>query len=115
MIGDAEYLKALSELPGDAMAFDGLCVYFLWRKEELLYIGQSAYLSSRLYHHERARDGLGVGRRIPYDRVTYLEVQFDEMNRVEIDHIEAYSPPYNDNSKPFIRPRYVNTPEPDRE
>jgi hypothetical protein len=111
VIGDAEHLKALSALPEANFEFRGLCVYFLWLGDALQYVGQSAYLHSRINQHERARDGEGAGKRIPFDRCTFMEVDFDDMDRIETEHIEAYWPPFNELARTnFKRPRYINMP-----
>jgi hypothetical protein len=108
MIGDAEYLRALPEYVED---FDGLCVYFLWLGETLQYVGQTAYLCERIRQHEDALDGCGYGKVIPFDRCTFLEVGFDDLNLVEFGLIRTHRPPFNTLEKTnFRRPRYVNMP-----
>jgi hypothetical protein len=91
--------------------FDGLCIYLLWRGDQLLYVGQTAYLSERFRQHQRARDGLSSGVRIPFDRCTYIAVEFEDMNTVETLLMDHHQPPYNQSRRPFLRPRYVNMPK----
>lgn len=63
-------------------------VYFLWRDQELLYVGQSILVGSRLAQHEA--DG-----RIPFTHHTCLQVNYDQLDTVEFDYIEHLKPPYN--------------------
>lgn len=63
-------------------------VYFLWRDDELLYVGQSILVGERLNQHERAGQ-------IPFTHHTCLRVNYDQLDTVEYDYIEHLTPPYN--------------------
>jgi excinuclease UvrABC nuclease subunit len=66
-------------------------VYFLWRDDELLYIGRSKNIHNRLLRHPR-----GV---IPFTRHTVLSIDYETLGwRIGLDeaaYIAHYSPPYN--------------------
>lgn len=64
-------------------------VYFLWRDEELLYIGQTFLFGQRIGKHE-------FDARIPFTRCTFI-VCADKYLRVDLEaaYIRAHRPPYN--------------------
>lgn len=82
-------------------------VYFLWRGQELLYVGMSKYLPDRLVGHALCRDGLRTGKRIPFDQYTFIVFQvwveeildhtkLEELRNLEATYIRQYLPPFND-------------------
>lgn len=86
--------------------YRGYAVYFLWSGEQLLYIGMSTDFGARLHRHTKIRDGLLIGKEIPFDRFTYLgarggcgpvsnQKDKDLLARIEREYIEHYWPPYN--------------------
>jgi predicted GIY-YIG superfamily endonuclease len=62
------------------------CVYFLCKDDRIVYIGQSVNLSTRLGAHVLGKN---------FDRVFYMDVSREDLNRVEIELIEYYDPEYN--------------------
>ena len=85
-------------------------IYFLWRKDELLYIGKSRQIChrlvlhdwSRMYGHSRAKKP----KMIPYDRHTCIVVESgrwivdidalnEKMKPIERAYIAHYQPPFN--------------------
>jgi len=63
------------------------CVYFLIEHHQVLYVGQSQNLPSRLTQHE------GNGK--TWDRVLFMPVPPSELLRVEAEWIAALNPPLN--------------------
>lgn len=63
-------------------------VYFLWRENDLLYVGQSRLVGQRLIEHEKASV-------IPFTHHTCLQCNYDQLDTVEYDYIEHLKPPYN--------------------
>lgn len=85
-------------------------VYFLWRGQQLLYIGKSRNIGQRIIHHTRARRALEgeyrKNKRIPFQRHTCivldsqpivpdLEKLDAQLRDFERAYIAAYEPPYN--------------------
>lgn len=68
------------------------CVYFLVLKQEIVYVGQSRNLLSRLGQHRED------GKR--WDRVLYLPVQADCLLTVEAQWIRVLCPPLNRAGRP---------------
>jgi excinuclease UvrABC nuclease subunit len=64
-------------------------VYALFKKGELLYIGQSVNLAGRLYAHSNK------AVRVWWDEVWYQEVPKCRMNEIEAYLIKQCSPPFN--------------------
>lgn len=91
-------IEALRKLPDDVMAVDEQCVYFLWKDDELLYVGASTQVSHRLARHFRdtryrsAQSGVVID----YNRATFLEVP-DRRNLwpLESAYQRQYDPPCN--------------------
>lgn len=89
-------LDGLRALPSDTGDLIDVCaVYFLWRGDELLYVGQSACLENRIFSHERRRDGYQAGVQIPFDRFTFLQTGKEAIDATETTYIQAYWPQYN--------------------
>lgn len=64
-----------------------LCgVYFLVSGDEVIYVGQSRDIASRVETHQRDKD---------FDAVAYIECDPAELNAVESDYIAQFSPRLN--------------------
>lgn len=83
----------------------GKGVYFLWRGDELLYIGASTNVTERVNRQwQFTRFGhLGsktsqAKPRIPFDKATILKVDGDTREMIEIERalIKRWWPPYNE-------------------
>jgi len=68
-------------------------VYFLFRKGQLFYIGQSGDIVARVLQH--AKYGAGI-----FDRVLFVPVPRDDLLRVEAEMIERFKPERN-----LVRPK----------
>jgi hypothetical protein len=77
----------LRELPRHAHRCGG--VYFLWRDQDLLYVGHTWLFGQRIGSHEFAG-------RIPFTWCTFI-VCDDKVAREDLEaaYIRAYRPPYN--------------------
>lgn len=66
-------------------------IYFLWRDDELLYIGRAKNIHNRLLRHPK-----GV---IPFKRHTFLSIDYEadgwRHGPIEAAYIAHYSPPFN--------------------
>jgi hypothetical protein len=66
-------------------------IYFLWRDDELLYIGRSKNIHNRLLRHPKGA--------IPYTHHTCLVIDYDSLgwqhSPIEAAYISHYSPPFN--------------------
>lgn len=76
-------LGQLKEMNGDP---HGSCVYFLIDKKEVVYIGQSRSLASRVESHRQNK---------VFDRILYLPCPEDNLNDVESSLIRKFRPKYN--------------------
>jgi hypothetical protein len=91
-------LEALRRLPDDVMTAEDPCLYFLWKGDELLYIGGTTQCCERISRHIRDRNYKSAqnGRPVPFDRYTFLHVpdRF-ELWKLETEYQTRYDPPYN--------------------
>lgn len=87
-------LDELRALPDDMMVVPDPVIYFLWKGDELLYIGATTQFSDRYGKHVREKRYLG---RIPFDRYTLLYPP-DPRNlwHLETEYHQRYSPPFCD-------------------
>lgn len=70
---------------------DKICgIYFLYHKNELVYVGQSTNCISRILAHERDSDK-------EFDVYEIAECKESDLNILELFYIEKYSPKYNVN------------------
>jgi len=61
-------------------------VYFLIKDEEIVYVGQSVNIFSRIGAHETLKD---------FDTFTYIECDKSELNIIEAKYIVKFKPKYN--------------------
>jgi hypothetical protein len=73
----------LKEVFGDGI---GPCVYFLILKKEIVYVGQSVNLMSRVDSHRLTKE---------FDRTLYLPIPKEILNDVEAAFIRKLRPKYN--------------------
>ena len=62
------------------------CIYFLCRDNKIVYIGQSINVTTRMGAHITTKG---------FDRVFYMEVKKEDLNRVERELISYYNPELN--------------------
>ncbi|MBI2628952.1 hypothetical protein HYW74_02625 [Candidatus Pacearchaeota archaeon] len=70
------------------------CIYFLVKNDEVIYVGQTIELPSRLASHRQ--DKL-------YDRVFYLPVPESDLNRVEKEFIITLKPKLNGGPRDYTK------------
>jgi hypothetical protein len=63
-------------------------IYFLYRDDELLYIGGSTNINVRIQVHNSVCQ-------IPFDRYEVMEVEYDKLWETEARLIKKHQPPYN--------------------
>jgi len=68
------------------LAPSGPCIYFLCKNDEVVYIGKSINLSSRLGTHITLKD---------FDRVFYMNVPAMYLDLQEVEMIDLYQPKLN--------------------
>jgi len=61
-------------------------IYFLIHNDDIVYIGQSIDIPNRIRQHRG---------HYPFDKVHYLEVNKNELTRIEKEYILKYTPRYN--------------------
>lgn len=91
-------LEALRKLPDDAMAADDISLYFLWKDDELLYVGASTQVADRVARHVRDRRYRSAqsGVFIDFNRATFLAVpDRRELWPLESAYQHQYDPPCN--------------------
>lgn len=72
-----------------------LCgIYFLFRDDELVYVGQSIALLSRLNEHIRSNK--------LFNRVAFQHFLACELDEIEAEYILAYRPEYNRKIPPLV-------------
>ncbi len=64
----------------------GPCIYFLCKENRIVYIGQSINIGMRIAQHVLNKN---------FDRVFYMDVKKEDLNKVESELIEYYEPEYN--------------------
>jgi len=88
-------LRALRKLPAEPPAF-GSGVYFLWRGNELLYVGQALNVRDRVTSHIRARRGFRIAKKIPFDRCTFILCRQAQLIALEAKYILRHRPEFNE-------------------
>lgn len=97
-------LSSARALPDEVAS--GAGVYFLWRGDELLYIGSSVtHVMDRVAQQVRYRRyGRGTQdhwRRIPFDRYTILSCDRDDAREIELALLEKFGrPEFNNGAVP---------------
>lgn len=81
-------IMPLDQLRGLGVIGDRPGIYFLWRGPELLYVGQSIHVETRLADHRR--HGF-----VQWERYTAMRAETRQLEQIERDYIRAYGPPYN--------------------
>ena len=66
-------------------------IYFLMKGEEVVYVGKTKRIRSRVAEHAKEKSGL-------FDFVRYFHVEDSEMCASEIANIIAFNPPLNGNA-----------------
>lgn len=101
-------LEQMRALPEEG---SGPSVYFLWKGEDLQYIGAATTNPThRIHRHwcnlryrgKSFTDGDRNSFVVPHDRATILSVDREELWRVEQAYQRMYDPPYNDPA-PYVR------------
>jgi hypothetical protein len=76
--------SGLSQLPTSRVSG----IYFLWRKEQIVYVGQSRNITQRIADH------IQEGKK-RFDGMSYIAVEVIRLDRVERYFIETLLPQYN--------------------
>ncbi len=72
-----------------------LCgVYFLLAGDEIVYIGQSRNIEARVASHKSVLKYIA-----PFDTVLYVECERKELNKLESQYMQKYSPTLNTKHK----------------
>lgn len=75
---------------------NGAGIYFLWIDEELVYIGQSINLRSRLRTHRRYSErAYAPWNPLGWTHATWVAVPEDTLNNWEVSYIAKYLPRFN--------------------
>jgi predicted GIY-YIG superfamily endonuclease len=69
-------------------SYDGACVYLLFADEELLYVGATRQLSTRIDSHLQQEI-------IPFNKYDIVRVEDNKLSETEIALIKKYQPKYN--------------------
>jgi len=67
-----------------------VCVYTLYKNEEIVYIGQSKNLGNRINAHKRCKGGCKK-----FTHFSYVEIEKEHLNNVEAIFIYTHLPKYN--------------------
>ena len=92
-----DYRRTTQPRPPDLLS----CVYFLWRGEECVYVGQTRNLKKRLTHHRKF---------LPGDRITWLYFPPHELLRAEGFYIWLLHP--RRNYRHIVNPKDPEEPRP---
>jgi hypothetical protein len=87
----------IRKLPSD---YEGIksCIYFLWKGDDLQYIGGTRNIWTRMHAHSQSlRYGSPFQTKtvVPYDRVTCLACTPDEVFDLEPAYLQKFETPYN--------------------
>ena len=85
-----------------ALGFSG--VYFLFRDNSVVYVGQSTHVPRRIAQHIRAG-------RMQFDRVSVLPTETKNLLRVEADYIRELTPEYNETGPRAELTRFLDAVE----
>ncbi len=69
-------------------------VYFLCDGDEVIYVGSSINVYSRISDHQRERDR-GYANSKPFNRVHFLKCEASELEQLENKYIEEFKPRCN--------------------
>ena len=85
---EIEYLseKAISYRYKQNIVSNSTCVYFLFHKLELVYVGKTNNITARLAQHFERKD---------FDSVAFIDVPDLFVDEVELYYIRKFCPPYN--------------------
>ena len=81
-------LKSQATTPETVIELKIPGVYFLFRNEEIVYVGQSRHVPGRIADHVREK-------RIPFDRVAFLRVPPEKLLETESYYIDLLWPEEN--------------------
>ena len=81
-------LDRLRRYHDQSLPCDEVGIYFLWADEDLLYIGQSRKIESRVANHRAVK-------RIPFTKFSFIRCGNDERLLLERMYIYLYKPRYN--------------------
>lgn len=97
---EISWIDSLFKLP-KSLFNSGSCIYFLCRKEKVVYVGQAENVHQRLVEHYRNK---------MFDSVFYLRVPANKMNKIEHALIAELNPEYNrTNSKHTTKSKSLAT------
>jgi len=89
VVNETDHLLNAEEIVSRAQPFENCCgVYFLINNGEIVYVGQSVNIWGRLGTH--FNDNLKE-----FDRIAYVLVDKEDLNRVEAAYIRKFQPKYN--------------------
>lgn len=93
-------LETARALPSEA---EGAGVYFLWRGDELLYLGSCVTnvmdrIAQQVRYKRYGRFTLDHWRRVPFDRYTVLACGKDEAREIELGLLEKFGRPEFNNA-----------------
>lgn len=82
-----DYVDKLSKNKISTETLNNFCVYALWDKDEIVYVGQSAQLGQRIMAHTKNKQ---------FDSYSFFDCKsFDEMDSIESTLIIQLRPKYN--------------------
>lgn len=82
-----DYVDKLSKNKISAASLNNFCVYALWDKDEIVYVGKSTQLGQRLTAHTKNK---------LFDSYSFIDCKsFDEMDSIESTLIIQLQPKYN--------------------
>lgn len=91
---DIRYLPRISATGG------AVGVYFLFKGDECIYVGQSTHVHTRVREHRTRKNG---GKE--FDSYSWIAVAPERLNEVELHYIETIRPRLNDAGGELIRIR----------
>lgn len=84
-------LKEVDELRAERKKYEIWCgIYFLWKDDEIVYIGQSANGNQRRHGHFKPFNG-----HCRFDHYTFIPCPIDQLGVYEYAYIAKYKPKHN--------------------
>lgn len=84
-------IKSFLEIASKYNQYSGYFIYFLLQDNQVVYIGKSTSLASRIIQHVNSNTKT-------FDDVSVIECQQNEMDALEVKYINEYRPKYNKES-----------------